>query len=80
MFEPGSFDLNQMSAYQTTGLVLFMPPSVPVDSRVAFELMLNTAQRLQSRLGGELRDSKRQPLSSAQIEKMRRQTAHGQRT
>jgi cell division protein ZipA len=77
MFEPGSFDLKQMGAFQTRGLVLFMSPSTATDKSVVFELMLSTAQRLQARLNAELRDAQHNPLGAAGIERMRRETVHG---
>ncbi len=71
MFEPGTFDLSQISTYQTAGLVLIMQLPLPIDGRVAFELMLNTAQRLAKRLGGDLRDDKRELLTPNKIESLR---------
>ncbi|MGH8555763.1 MAG: cell division protein ZipA C-terminal FtsZ-binding domain-containing protein, partial [Gammaproteobacteria bacterium] len=56
MLEPGNFDLENIHTHETVGLVIFMRLPAPIDGSVAFELMLNTAQRLQERLGGELRD------------------------
>jgi cell division protein ZipA len=77
MFEPGSFDLKQMHTFQTRGLVLFTDPSSSTDKSVVFELMLSTAKRLQARLNAELRDAQHNPLGAAEIERMRRETAHG---
>ena len=71
MFEPGIFDLDRMDEFETPGLVLFMPLPPPGDRQVAFELMLNTAQRLVKRLGGELLDDDREPLSADSIERLR---------
>jgi cell division protein ZipA len=75
MLEPGNFDLENIHTHETAGLVLFMRFPVPIDGSVAFELMLNTAQRLQERLGGELRDSEHRPLARAAIDWMRKLAA-----
>jgi cell division protein ZipA len=71
MYEPGKFDLSQISTYQTAGLVLIMRLPLPIDGQVAFELMLNTAQRLAKRLSGDLRDDKRELLTPSKIESLR---------
>ncbi|MGH8509807.1 MAG: cell division protein ZipA C-terminal FtsZ-binding domain-containing protein [Gammaproteobacteria bacterium] len=75
MFEPGNFDLENIHTHETAGLVMFMRLPVPIDGSVAFELMLNTAQRLQERLGGELRDGEHRPLARAAIDRMRKLAA-----
>ena len=71
IFEPGKFDLERMAELETAGLILFMSLPPPGDSQLAFELMLNTAQRLSQRLGGELLDDHREPLSAESIERLR---------
>ncbi len=75
MLEPGNFDLQNIQTHETAGLVMFMRLPVPADGSVAFELMLNTAQRLQERLGGELRDDEHRPLARAAIDRMRKLAA-----
>ncbi|MFH0343046.1 MAG: cell division protein ZipA C-terminal FtsZ-binding domain-containing protein [Chromatiales bacterium] len=75
MLEPGNFDLENIHTHETVGLVMFMRFPVPIDGSVAFELMLNTAQRLQERLGGELRDGEHRPLVRAAIDRMRKLAA-----
>jgi len=75
MLEPGNFDLENMHAHETAGLVMFMRLPAPADGSVAFELMLNTAQRLQERLGGELRDGEHRPLAPAAVDRMRKLAA-----
>ena len=54
MFEPGVFDLGRIEGFRTAGFVLFMQLPAPLDNAVAFELLLNTAQRLAEQLDGEL--------------------------
>ncbi|MFH0350697.1 MAG: cell division protein ZipA C-terminal FtsZ-binding domain-containing protein [Chromatiales bacterium] len=75
MLEPGNFDLANIHTHETAGLVMFMRLPAPADGKVAFELMLNTAQRLQERLGGELRDGEHRPLARAAIDRMRKLAA-----
>jgi cell division protein ZipA len=75
MLEPGTFDLENIHTHETAGLVMFMRLPAPADGSVAFELMLNTAQRLQERLGGELRDDEHRPLARAAIDRMRKLAA-----
>lgn len=75
MFEPGSFELEKIEAFQTAGLALFMQLPAELDGAVAFELFLNTAQRLAEAMGGELLSDPRQSLDSLAIDKMRRLAA-----
>ncbi|MGE0373185.1 MAG: cell division protein ZipA C-terminal FtsZ-binding domain-containing protein [Gammaproteobacteria bacterium] len=72
MFEPGSFDLQRIEAFQTAGLVMFLHLPAPLDGPVAFELFLNTAQRLAEGLQAELLSDPKTVLDSAGIEQMRR--------
>jgi FtsZ-interacting cell division protein ZipA len=76
MFEPGDFDLQRIEAFQTQGLVMFLNLPAALDGAVAFELFLNTAQRLAEGLQAELLGAPRQPLAAGAIEQMRR-TASG---
>jgi len=75
MFEPGSFDLQRIEAFQTAGLVMFLNLPAALDGPVAFELFLNTAQRLAEGLQAELMSDPGTSLHSASIEKMRRTAA-----
>lgn len=79
MLEPGNFDLENIRTHETVGLVMFMRLPAPADGSVAFELMLNTAQRLQERLGGELRDGEHRPLARAAVDGMRKLVADAHR-
>lgn len=80
ILEPGVFDPARMETLETPGLCLFMRLPGPVDGAVAFELMLNTGQRLAAYLGGELRDDTRSVLTQQNIGRLReRIAALGQR-
>jgi cell division protein ZipA len=71
MVEPGVFDLDKLDDFTTPGLVMFLRLPGPLDPRVAFELMLNTGQRIAQALGGELRDETRSVLSAPAIAHIR---------
>lgn len=75
MLKPGHFDLEELEALTTPGVSLFMRLPGPLDPRVAFELMLNTGQRLAQDLGGELRDDTRSVLSTQSIAHIRERIA-----
>ena len=72
MFEPGYFDLDHLDAFETEGIAFFMQLPSPLDGAVAFELFLNTAQRLAEALKVELYSAPGRPLDSAAIDRMRR--------
>ncbi|MCP5198390.1 MAG: cell division protein ZipA [Gammaproteobacteria bacterium] len=75
MFEPGTFDLARIEAFRTSGIVLFMQLPAPLEGPVAFELLLNSAQRLAELTGGELYASPKVPLDSAAIARLRNRAA-----
>lgn len=72
LFEPGTFDLSRIEAFRTSGIVLFMQLPTALDGAVAFELLLNTAQRLAELLDGELCATPRAPLDPRNIADLRR--------
>ncbi len=69
--EPGFLPLETLDELSTSGICLFMRLPGPLDGRVAFELMLNTGQRLADKLDGELRDDTRSLLSLESIGRIR---------
>jgi cell division protein ZipA len=75
MFEPGTFDLSRIEAFRTTGIVLFLQLPGPLEGPVAFELLLNTAQRLAELSGGELYATPQTPLDPPAIARLRRRAA-----
>ena len=76
MFEPGHFELDRMPAFQTPGLTMFLNLPTALDGAVAFELFLNTAQRLTESLDANLFSAPQNALDSLAIERMRRTAAH----
>jgi cell division protein ZipA len=75
MFEPGHFEMQRIEAFQTAGLVMFLNLPAALDGPVAFELFLNTAQRLAEGLQADLLADPKTPLDSASIESLRRTAA-----
>ena len=71
MFEPGHFEPAAMEDFETAGLAMFIQFPAPLDGPVAFELFLNTAQRLAEALDADLLSEPNKPLDSATIENMR---------
>lgn len=71
LHEPGTFDPQAREEFTTRGLVLFLRLPGPFGGRVAFELMLNNAQRLADSLNGLLQDEQRRLLDPQVIESLR---------
>lgn len=72
LFEPGTFDPARMDTFSTPGVVLFMRLPGPLDGQVAFELFLNTAQRLAQRLEADVLGANHTPLMAQDVEALRR--------
>ncbi len=75
MFEPGTFDLRKIEAFRTAGVALFLQLPGPLDGPVAFELLLNTAQRLTELTGGELYVDPKNLLDPPSIARLRKRAA-----
>jgi cell division protein ZipA len=73
--EPGTFDLREMDEFTTPGLALFLRLPGPFGGRVAFELMLNSAQRMAEELRGVLQDERHQFLTQKAITALRERIA-----
>jgi len=71
MVEPGTFDPRKMEEFTTSGLVLFMRLPGPFGGRVAFELMLNTAQRIAEILEGAVKDERLLDITTESIDNVR---------
>jgi cell division protein ZipA len=72
MYEPGTIEIDRIDDFSTQGLTFFLRVPARVDSSLVFELMLNTAQRLADRLGGELLDDTHAPLTTQAIGQLRK--------
>lgn len=77
--EPGTFDPANMDGFTTPGLSLFLQLPAPIDSLKAFDDLDDTAHKLASQLGGELRDEARNLLSRQRIENLREEVAEFER-
>ena len=75
--KPGTFDLARLDELSTTGVALFMQLPGPSEDARVFELMLDTARHLAERLGGELGDAARRPLSAPRLRDLRASAAGG---
>jgi cell division protein ZipA len=63
MVKPGFLDPGIASEFSTPGLTLFMVMPGPIEGVLAFRDMLETAQQLAQRLGGDVLDDKRTLLT-----------------
>ena len=71
ILNPGTFDLNNMSQFNTIGVSLFMAMPTPINNLDAFEQMLAVGQQLCSTLDGELKDDHRNVMTVQTIEHYR---------
>lgn len=75
MREPGYIDRQQLDAFSTTGLSLFMCRPVAGGDRAAFEAMLQTAEQLARTLDGEVHGPDHLPLDAAGLAGLRARLA-----
>ena len=71
ILNPGSFDLDNMDAFSTTGVSLFLALPAVVNNLEAFEQMLAVAQQIQAALDGELKDDHRNVMTAQTMEHYR---------
>ena len=76
MMQPGVFDLDNIDAISTPGVSLFIQmPNPQANGLSGFDVLLETAQQLVQKLGGELRDETRSVLTNSAIDLIRQQIA-----
>jgi cell division protein ZipA len=63
MFNPGTFDLEDMDRLQTRGLSLFLRLPGPGEALQSFNLMHNAARKLADEFGGQVLDNTRSVLT-----------------
>jgi cell division protein ZipA len=68
MMQPGVFDIDNMSDFNTPGLVFFVTLPGPEDMMKAFDYMLETAQAVARNLGGDVLDESRSVLTKQTLE------------
>ena len=71
ILNPGTFDLNHMDAFSTTGVSLFLALPAALNNLEAFEQMLAVARQIQARLDGELKDDHRNVMTAQTMEHYR---------
>ena len=73
MMQPGVFDIDNMSDFNTPGLVFFLTLPGPQEMMKAFDYMLETAQAVSRNLGGDVLDESRSVLTKQTLEHCRQQ-------
>ena len=79
MLQPGVFDIDNMSAMQTRGVVFFLTLPGPRDMARAFDYMLETAKTVARNLRGELLDESRSVLTEQSVAHARQQVREFER-
>ena len=79
MLQPGVFDIDNMPAMQTRGLVFFLTLPGPRDMARAFDYMLETAKTVARNLRGELLDESRSVLTEQSVAHARQQVREFER-
>ena len=79
MLQPGVFDIDNMPAMQTRGVVFFLTLPGPRDMARAFDYMLETAKTVARNLGGELLDESRSVLTQQSVAHVRQQVREFER-
>ncbi|MEC9319553.1 MAG: cell division protein ZipA, partial [Pseudomonadota bacterium] len=69
MFNPGTFDLDNIEQFETDGVALFMTLPINYDGQQAFNMMLNAAKKLATEIPqGQVLDGSRQLLTRQSIQ------------
>ncbi|MGM0430732.1 MAG: cell division protein ZipA [Pseudomonadota bacterium] len=72
MFNPGTFDLDNMENFETDGVAFFMALPMKFDGQQAFNMMLNAAKKLATEIPqGQVLDGQRQLLTRQSIHEAR---------
>ena len=71
LLNPGTFDLNTMGDMQSVGVTLFMTPNELEQPVEAFDLMLETAEKLAQELQLNLKDESRSSMTKQTIDHYR---------
>ena len=71
LLAPGTLKPDKIDSLETKGLVIFMRLPSPVNGLLAFDAMLNAADKIAKQLNGQLCDEKRRTLTEATLEDMR---------
>ncbi|WP_404396804.1 cell division protein ZipA [Idiomarina loihiensis] len=72
MFNPGTFELDNMENFETDGVAFFMALPMKFDGQQAFNMMLNAAKKLATEIPqGQVLDGQRQLLTRQSIHEAR---------
>jgi cell division protein ZipA len=71
LLNPGTFDLTTMGAMQSVGVTLFMTPNELEEPVEAFDIMLETAEKLAQELQLTLKDESRSSMTKQTIDHYR---------
>ncbi len=71
MMQPGVFDIDNMSDFNTPGLVFFLTLPGPEDMMQAFDYMMETAQAVARNLEGDVLDESRSVITRQTLEHSR---------
>jgi len=71
--EPGTFELETLSQFETAGLTVFMRLEGLKDPMYAFEAMLTAAEAMREYFNAELQDPSHHPLTDAMLQAYRTQ-------
>jgi cell division protein ZipA len=71
MMQPGVFDIDNMSDFNTPGLVFFLTLPGPENMMKAFDYMLETAQAVARNLDGDVLDESRSAITKQTLEHCR---------
>ncbi|WP_105190401.1 cell division protein ZipA [Pseudoalteromonas sp. T1lg48] len=63
MYNPGTFDIDNMEQFSTAGISLFMTLPNEGEAMTTFNMLHSAAKKLAEEFGAELLDQNRQPLS-----------------
>lgn len=67
MFNPGTFDIDNMEQFQTGGVSLFMTLPCEGDALPAFNMLHSAAKKIADEFGAEILDHERKPLDVAVV-------------
>ncbi|MDV6317112.1 cell division protein ZipA [Idiomarina sp. HP20-50] len=80
MFNPGTFDLDNMENFETDGVAFFMTLPMKFDGQQAFNMMLNAAKKLATEIPqGQVLDGQRQLLTRQSIHEARQRVREFER-
>ena len=69
MFNPGTFDIDNMEHFETKGVALFLALPIKSNSTQAFNMMHNAADKLAAAIdGGQVLDEHRNPLTRQAVQ------------